>query len=410
MAVGDIIVGIDIGTSKVSTIVGEVNNFNQIEIISSTKVKCKGIRKGKIIDEDEVANAIAKTIQDAEEEANLKINSAYITVPGKYITIVQNSATKEVKDKYAGISIKDVGASIMLAKDIEMPEGKTIVDVVPECFILDNGNVVQEPIGVRTASFTIKAQIILLDKEYLKQLSSIFRKAGIEKIDGLVPTALAERNLVLDRNELNDNILLLDVGAGNIEIGVFESNKFIYTNTIPLGGDTITRDISLVLNISEEEADKLKRQYGLALKSFIDNDNEIFLNTYIGDSKNKTIRSSDLIEIIEARIEEMFSLVNKDIVAQGLKPRINNVIITGQGIANINKSDVAGKIALNIPVKISTGRLVSTIRPSYRTAYALVRYIASKPFAKSVSSLVDDAKEENIFKTVFERVKEFFYS
>ena len=106
----------------------------------------------------------------------------------------------------------------------------------------------------------------------------------------------------------------------------------------------------------------------------------------------------------------MFSLVNKDIVAQGLKPRINNVIITGQGIANINKSDVAGKIALNIPVKISTGRLVSTIRPSYRTAYALVRYIASKPFAKSVSSLVDDAKEENIFKTVFERVKEFFYS
>lgn len=410
MAIGDIIVGIDIGTSKVSTIVGEVNNFNQIEIISSTKVKCKGIRKGKIIDEDEVARAIAKTIHDAEEEANLKINSAYVTVPGKYITIVQNSATKEIKDKYAGISIKDVGASIMIAKDIEIPDGKTVIEVVPECFILDNGNVVQDPIGAFSSSFIIKVQVILLDKEYLKQLSSIFRKAGIEKIDGLVPTALAERNLVLDRNELNDNILLLDIGAGNIEIGIFEGNKFIYTNTLPFGGDTITRDISLVLNISEDEADKLKRQYGLALKSFIDNDNEIFLNTYIGDAKNKTIRSSELIEIIEARIEEMFSLVNRDIMAKGFKPRINNVIITGQGIANINKSDVAGKIALNIPVKISTGRLVSTIRPSYRTAYALVRYIASKPFAKSVSSSIDNSKEENIFKTVFERVKEFFYS
>ena len=410
MAIGDIIVGIDIGTSKVSTIVGEVNNFNQIEIISSTKVKCKGIRKGKIIDEDEVARAIAKTIQDAEDEANLKINSAYITVPGKYVTIMQSSATKEIKDKYAGISIKDVGASIVLAKDIEIPEGKTVIDIVPECFILDNGNIVQDPVGAFSSSFVIKAQVVLLDKEYLKQLSSIFRKAGIEKIDGLVPVTLAERNLVLDRNELNDNILLLDIGAGNMEIGVFEGSKFIYTNTIPLGGDTITRDISLVLNISEEEADKLKRQYGLALKSFIDNDNEIFLNTYIGDSKNKTIRSSELIEIIEARIEEMFSLVNRDIMAQGLKPRINNVIITGQGIANINKSDVAGKIALNIPVKISTGRLVSTIRPSYRTAYALVRYIASKPFAKSVSSSIDNSKEENIFKTVFERMKEFFYS
>ena len=89
MAIGDIIVGLDIGTSKVSAIVGEVNNFNQIEIISSIKTKCRGIKKGKIIDEDEVAESIAKTIQDAEEEANLKINSAYVTVPGKYVTIVQ---------------------------------------------------------------------------------------------------------------------------------------------------------------------------------------------------------------------------------------------------------------------------------------------------------------------------------
>ena len=299
---------------------------------------------------------------------------------------------------------------MMLVKDIEVPDGKTIIDVVPECFRLDNGEAVQDPIGAFTSNLTVEAQVILLDKEYLKKLSSIFRKAGIEKIDGLVPITLAERNLVLDRNELTDNIMLLDIGAGNIDIGVFEGNKFIYTNTIPVGGDTITKDISLVLNISEEEADKLKRQYGLALKSFIDNDNEIFLSTYTGDSKAKTIRSSELIEIIEARIEEMFALVNKDIMLQGIKPRINNVVLTGQGIANINKSDVAGKIILNIPVKISTGRLVSTIRPSYRTAYALVRYIASKPFAKSVSSSIDTSKEENILKMVFERMKEFFYS
>ena len=139
LAIGDIIVVLDIGTSKVSAIVGEVNNFNQIEIVSSTKCKCRGIQKGKIVDEDDISLSIAKTIQDAEEEANLKIHSAYVTVPGKYITIVQNSIIKEVKDKYAGISVKDVGASIMQIKDIEIPEGKTIIDIVPECFILDNG-------------------------------------------------------------------------------------------------------------------------------------------------------------------------------------------------------------------------------------------------------------------------------
>ena len=118
MAIGDIIVGIDIGTSKVSTVVGEVNNFNQIEIISSTSSKCEGIKKGKIINEDEIALAIAKTIEKAEEEANIKINSAYITIPGKYATIVQNNVTKELKDKYAGISARDVGQTIMQLRDI----------------------------------------------------------------------------------------------------------------------------------------------------------------------------------------------------------------------------------------------------------------------------------------------------
>ena len=409
MAIGDIIVGLDIGTSKVSAIVGEVNNFNQIEIISSSKCKCRGIKKGKIIDEEEVSLSVSKAIQDAEDEANLKINSAYVTIPGKYVTIVQNSITKEIKDRYNGVSAKDVGATIALVKDIEVPEDKAIVDIVPECFVLDNGDVTQDPIGALSSEITLQAQIILADRDYMKQISSILKKAGIE-IDGLVPITLAERNLVLDRNELNDNVMLLDIGAGNTEIGVFEGNKFVYTNTIPLGGDTITNDISLVLNISEEEADKLKRQYGLALKSFIDNDNDIFLNTYTGETKNKTIKSSELIEIIEARVEEIFDLVNKTIINQGIKPRINNVILTGQGITTINKSDVAGKIILNIPVKISTGRLVSTIKPSYRTVYSLIRYVASKPFAKSVSSSIDATSEEGFFKTIIERIKEFFYS
>lgn len=409
MAIGDIIVGIDIGTSKVSTVVGEVNNFNQIEIICMTKCKCNGIKKGKIINDDEVAMAIAKTINDAEEEANLRINSAYVTIPGKYVTIVQNSVIKEIKDKFAGISAKDVNSGLMIVKDIDLPENQTIIDIVPENFILEDGQTVSDPIGSFSSSFTLNAEIIIADKSYVKQLQQIFRKADLE-IDGIIPNTLAQRNLILDNNELNDNIMILDIGAGNTDIGVFEGSKFAYTNTIPLGGDNITNDIAVVLDISVEEAEKLKKQYGLALKSFIDNDNDVILNTCNGISKTKTIKSSELIEIIEARIEEIFSLVNKDIIAQGIKPKINNVILTGQGITNISKSDVAGKIILNIPVKMSTGRLISTVKPSFRTAYSLVRYIAARPFAKSVSSSIDTVLEENIFKVIFERIKEFFYS
>ena len=409
MAIGDIIVGIDIGTSKVSLVIGEVNNFNQIEVICTANHPCNGIQKGKIVDENEIANSISHLLKEAESEANLKINSAYVTIPGKYVTIVQNSITKEAKDKYAGISTKDVASSIMQVKDIDVPEGKQIIDIVENQFILENGKVVSDPVGNLSGTFTLKAQVILADKEYMRQLASIFRKADLD-IDGLVPVTLAQRSLVLDTNELNDNIMLLDIGAGNTDIGVFEGSNFVYTNTIPLGGNNITSDIAYVLNISEEEADKLKRQYGLALKSFIDNDNEILLTTCKDENGKKIIRSSQLIEIMEARIEEIFTLINKDITMQGIKSRINNVVLTGQGITNINKSDVAGKIILNIPVKIATGRLISIVRPEYRTAYALVRYIASRPFAKTVGSSIDTDSNENFFKTILERIKEFFYS
>lgn len=411
LAVGDVIVGMDIGTSKVSLVIGEVNNFGQIETICSVSNICNGIKKGKIINEEEVIKTVIKTLEDAESESNLKINSAYITIYGKDVTIVQNSITKEVKDRYSGISAKDVSSAIMQAKDIDVPEGKTIIDIVAEKFILDDGKVTADPIGSFCSSFSLKAQIVLANKEFIRQIHNIFRKSDLE-IDGIVPITLAEKNVVLDTNEMNDSVMILDIGAGNTEIGVFEESEFIYTNTIPLGGDNITNDIALVLNIGQEEADKLKRQYGLAMKSYIDNDNDITLNTCKDENgSNKVIKSSDLIEIIEARVEEIFKLINDDITTQGVKQRINNVVLTGQGIVNISKSDVAGKVILNIPVKISTGRMVSTIRPGYRTAYALVRYVASRQYAKNVSSSIDtNDKDKGVVKIILEKIKDFFYS
>lgn len=410
MAIGDVIVGIDIGTSKVSTFVGEVNNFNQIEIICSTSCKCSAIKKGVIVDEEALSIAIAKTIKDVEQISNLTVNSAYTTIPGKYITIVQNSIVKDAKDKFAGISIRDVASAIIQVREVEIPEDKVLIDIVPDKFILEDGKAVEDPVGKFSSNFTITAQIILADKDYIKKITSIFKRAGIE-IDGIVPISLAERNLVLDTNELNDNVMILDIGAGNTEIGVFNGSSYVYTDTIPLGGDNITSDIAYVLQISKEEAEKLKRQYGLALKTFIDNDNNIVLNTCKNaESKNQTIKVSELVEIIEARIEEIFTLVNKNITASGTKISINNVILTGEGIVNINKSDMAGKIILNIPVKISTSRLVNSVKSTYRVSYALVRYVASRPYSKTVSSSIGTKTETKIWKVILEKIRDFFYT
>lgn len=187
--------------------------------------------------------------------------------------------------------------------------------------------------------------------------------------------------------------MLLDIGAENTDIGVFDGDSFVYTNSIPIGGQNITNDISLVLNVSPEEAEKLKKQYGLALKSYIDNDSEVVLNT-VRDG-DRIVKSSNIVEIIEARVEQIFELVNKDISNQGIKQKINNVVLTGQGITNISKSDIVGKITLNIPVKMASTKIANLIKPSFETSYALVRYIAARPFAKTVSSSVDANLDDN---------------
>ena len=407
MAVGDIIVGIDIGASKISIVVGDVNNFNQIEVICKSSSKSSGIQKGKIIDESALADSIAEAVSTIEKENNISINSAYITIPGKYVTIVQNSITKEAKDKYSGISSKDVAAAISQAKEVDIPDDKQFIDILAENFVLDDGRITDDPIGAFSESFTLNAQVLLADREFIKSIESVFRRINV-KIDGMVPATLANKSIALDETDLRDFVMLLDIGAANTDIGVFASNTILYTNTIPVGGRNITNDIKQVLNISYEEAEKLKKQYGLALKSYMDSDNEVVLTT-VKDG-DKIIKSSLIVEIIEARVEQIFELVNKDITGNGLKPNINTVILIGQGIANISKSDIVGRITLNIPVKMATSKALNSVRPTYSTAYALVKYIASRPFIKTVSSNVDSKSGENFFSKVWDRIKEFFYS
>ena len=407
MAIGDVIVGIDIRASRTSLIVGEVNSFNQIEVVCSTSTKSNGIQKGKIINETALAETLKKVVADAEKEMDITINSAYVTMPGKYVTIIQNSVTKEAKDKYSGISTRDVLTALLAAKAVEIPEGKQIIDIITNDFVLDDGKEVKNPVGSFASSFTLDCQIILGDEEYLKVLRNVFKKANIE-IDGYVPIVLAEKNLMLEESEQKDSVMLLDVGAQQINIGVFFGERMIYTNAIDVGGDNITNDIAIVLGISFEEAEKLKKQYSLALRSYIDNDTEVVLST--SKEPNKVIKSSEIVEIIEARVEQMFDLINKDITNKGLKSEINTVVLTGQEILSISKSDMVGKITLNIPVKASTGKIAGLIKPNYATAYGLVRYIATRPFSKNISSSVDKEKNESFLKKLLYKIKEFFYS
>ncbi len=408
MAVGDIIVGIDVGFSEVSIIVGEVNNFNQVEVVAKSSKKVRVYDFKGDLNKDTLLPALLDIVEEVEQETAFDIRSAYITIPGKFTDIIQQTVTRDTKDKIAGISSKDIVDCILKSGDINVSKDKTVIDIVPNMYVLDTGEMLKDPIGRFSSTITLYSQVVLANTSYLLLLQSLFKEININ-IDGYAPIILAERNILLDRNEFHDRVLVIDVGERETEIGLFIEDSFILAKTFDFGGNDIIRDIEIVLNISFEEARKLKKQYGLALKSYIENDTNILLNT-VKDRSRKTIKSSLLAGIIEARVEDMFIKINKYILDLGLKKEINTVILAGEGIRGLDKAEVVGKIALNLPVKLSTNKLLNTITPDQLRTYALVKYMALKPYAKTVSSSISIRKEKNFLKDIIEKIKEFFYS
>ncbi len=408
MAVGDILVGLNLGFSGVSIIVGEVNNFNQVEIVAKASKNVNIYDFENKINKDILLPALLDIVEEVEEETSFDIRSAYITIPGKHTEIVQQSVKRDTKDKLVGISSKDIIDCILKSGDIDVPEDKTVIDIVPNIYVLDTGEMLKDPIGKYSSNLTLYSQVILADTEYLLLLQNILKEINIS-IDGYAPIILAERNILLDRNEFNDRVLIIDIGDKETEIGFFIEDSIIMTQTFNFGMNDIVRDIEIVLNISFEEASKLKSQYGLTLKSYIENDTKILLNTVKGHNR-KTIKSSLLASIIEARVEDMFIQINKYIVDLGIKKEINNVILTGKEIKELKKVEVVGKIALNIPVKLSTNKMLNTISEEQLRTYSLIRYMASKPYAKTVSSSISIRKKGNFLKDIKEKIKEFFYS
>ncbi len=404
MAIGDIIVGIDIGTSKVCCCLGQINKFNQVEILNSSSVTCEGLRKGKIVSQDAVARAIRFAISDIEATQDFIIKSAYVNIVGAHVSVFKTKYSVKLEDKYAGVSQRDIDTIIRNVGKLEVPEGYQIIDVVPSKFITDS-RITDDPIGIFTDFLEAELDVIIANKNVVKSLGVVMQKAGLQ-IDGIVTNGFAMKDIVLNDEEKNNGVLLLDIGAGNVDISVFKNNGILYTDSIPVGGDTITNDISIGLEISYQEADKLKKQYGLSKVAYIDNDYSITLSTYTGDEKTKTVKCSELVEIIEARVEELFMLIKQRIEENNLKTSINSCVIAGQGINSINKSEKTAEEILQTSVKFGNSKTANLIKSECLGAYGIVKYVSNIKHSKNIGSKV----QEDIEQTFFENVVQSFRS
>ena len=397
MAIGDIIVGIDIGTSKVCCCLGQINKFNQVEVLNTASVACDGLKRGKIVSPDAVSRAIRFAVSDIEATQDFMIKSAYVNIVGSYVSIFKTKYSIKLADKYAGVTQKDIDDIIRNVGQIEVPEGKQIIDIVPSRFITES-RTTEDPIGIFTSTLEAELDVIIADKEVVKTIGLAMQRAGL-MMDGIVVNGFAMKDIVLTDEEKENGVLLLDIGAGNVDISVFKNNGIVYTDSIPVGGDTITNDIAIGLEISHQEADKLKRQYGLSKVKYIDNDYSITLATYTGEEKTKTIKCSELVEIIEARVED-----NK----------VTNIpmscVITGQGINSINKAEKTAEEILKYTVRYGTLKTANLIKPDVAGAYGIVKYISNIKHSKNIGSRIQLIEEQTFLDNVLQSVKSLFGS
>jgi cell division protein FtsA len=403
LAIGDIIVGIDIGTSKVCCCLGQINKFNQVEILNSSSVTCEGLKRGKIVSSDAVARAIRFAISDIEATQDFIIKSAYVNIVGMHVSIFKTRYSIKLEDKYAGVSQKDIDAIIRNVGQFEVPEGYQIIDVVPSKFVTDS-RITDDPIGIFTDFLEAELDVIIADKNVVKSIGLVMQKAGLQ-IDGIVTNGFAMRDIVLSDEEKSNGVLLLDIGAGNIDVTVFKDNGILFTDAIPVGGDTITNDISIGLEISYQEADKLKKQYGLSRTKYIDNDYSITLSTYTGEKNSKTIKCSELVEIIEARVEEMFELINQKVEEAGFKGSVVTCVIAGQGINSINKSERTAEEILGVPVRFGNSKTANLIKSECLGSYGIVKYISNIKHSKNIGSKIVEDVEPTFFENVVQSFK-----
>lgn len=390
MAIGDIIVGLDIGVSKVSCVIGQVNKFSEIEVIGYGLSNNSGIKKGQIIDIENVGNSIKKAISSAEEISELSVNSAYVNIKGLDVRIEKVVMETEVEKPNDGLTVNDIYSLYSkIQMTISLDRNEKIIDILPYEYNINGRVYKEEPIGAFCKYFTMECEVIIANGDYISGVQKALSYAGL-KLDGLILETLATSNIVLMPEEKEMGALLVDIGGGHTDISVYKNSKLEFYDTIPVGGDNITNDIALTFDIPYDEAEKMKKQYNLAIVAMITNNHDVKIPSKSQMTQEYIVKCSDIVQVIEARVKEIFQIIKKLISDNKLNAKIDCMVLTGQGISNIIGIEELAMLTLKInQVRICSPKLINIIKPQHTTVYGMVRYISSLGGSKHVNSDVE---------------------
>jgi cell division protein FtsA len=401
----DLIVGLDIGTTKVCVIVAAPTG-DSIDIIGIGTHPSRGLRKGVVVDIDATVHSIKQAVEEAELMADCEISSVYAGIAGSHIRAFNSHGVVAVKDRE--VAPGDVKRVIDAAKAVSIPMDREVIHVIPQEFIIDDQDGIREPLGMSGVRLEAKIHIVTAAVTSAQNIVKCANKAGLNVMDiVLEPLASAEACLAEDERDLG--VCLIDIGGGTTDVAVYSEGSIKHTSVLGLGGAHVSNDIAVGLRTPFEEAERVKKKFGVAAARFLGSDDVISVPS-VGGRRPREVSRKLLCEIIEPRMDEILSLARQSLVKEGLEDRIpSGVVLTGgcsalEGVPDLAEEIFETPVRIGIPCRV--GGLQDVVRgPMYATGVGLVLFGASQDRENTRFRI----RDESIFGRVKQRMRDWFF-
>ncbi len=371
------ITGLDIGTTKICAIIGEMNENNELTVLGMGTSPSNGLRKGVVVDIESTMNSIMNAIEKAERMANIEVKNVNVGIAGNHIESLNTVGAVAVSNPLRGVVERDVSRALAKARSVVIPLEREIIHEVIQDFEIDDQKGIENPIGMSGSTLKVNLHLITGSATITQNIINCVEQAGF-KTSTPVLESYASGLALLDESERDLGVLLMDIGGGSTDIAIFSGGCIKLTSGVDYAGDYLTKDISEGLKISKFSAENIKKRYGYAMEEVVDEDEEFEVERVV-DEKIVKVSKSKLSMIIEARMEEIFELVKNKVEQQMLKERVlGGVILTG-GTSLLSGVEKLASKYFNLPVRLGVPKnlkgmssIVSS--PIYSTAVGLVLY------------------------------------